>query len=118
VQPFTSFPPIIFGLRDLDSGRLHATCDSGNVWGVFCGHTHRNARTRDFDGVPVTEVATPGGYPFGYGLIDVASGGYRYRFVQLSNRDLVAEMHAHTNAFIHRYGLGPLEARSFDWRRP
>jgi len=117
VQPFTSFPPIIFGLRDLDSGRLHATCDSGNVWGVFCGHTHRNARTRDFDGVPATEVATPGGYPFGYGLIDILRDGYSYRFVQLSDRALVAEMHTHTNAFLHRYGLGPPSARSFEWRR-
>ena len=117
LQPFTSFPPIIFGLRDLDSGRLHATCDSGNVWGVFCGHTHRNARTRDFDGVPVTEVATPGGYPFGYGLIDVASDGYSYNFVQLSDHDLVAEMHAHTNPFLHRYGLGPQKARRFEWQR-
>lgn len=117
VQPFTSFPPIIFGLRDLDSGRLHATCDSGNVWGVFCGHTHRNARIRDFDGVPVTEVATPGAYPFGYGLIDVVSDGYDYRFAQLSDRDLVAEMHGHTNAFLHRYGLGPQKARRFEWRR-
>jgi hypothetical protein len=116
VQPFTSFPPIIFGLRDVDSGRLHATCDSGNVWGVFCGHTHRNARTRDFDGIPVTEVATPGGFPFGYGLIDIASDGYSYRFVQLSDRDLVAEMHAQTNAFLHRYGLGPQKARRFEWR--
>lgn len=117
VQPFTSFPPIIFGLRDLDSGRLHATCDSGNVWGVFCGHTHRNARTRDFDGVPATEVATPGGYPFGYGLIDILRDGYSYRFVQLSDRALVAEMHTHTNAFLHRYGLGPPSARNFEWRR-
>ncbi|MGH2736725.1 MAG: metallophosphoesterase family protein, partial [Actinomycetota bacterium] len=25
-QPFVSFPPIIFGLRDADSGRLHAVC--------------------------------------------------------------------------------------------
>ncbi|MDQ3661460.1 MAG: metallophosphoesterase [Actinomycetota bacterium] len=117
VQPFTSFPPIIFGLRDLDSGRLHATCDSGNVWGVFCGHTHRNARTRDFDGVPVTEIATPGAYPFGYGLIDITTEGYGYHFAQVSDRDLVAEMYAHTNVFLHRYGLGPQKARNFEWRR-
>jgi hypothetical protein len=117
-QPFVSFPPVIFGLRDLDSGRLHATCDSGNVWGVFCGHTHRNARPRDFDGVFVTEVATPGAYPFGYGLIDVLPDGYSYSFAQLSDTDLVAEMYAHSIVLAHRYALGPPEARHFEWRAP
>jgi hypothetical protein len=117
-QPFVSFPPVIFGLRDLDSGRLHATCDSGNVWGVFCGHTHRNARPRDFDGVIVTEVATPGAYPFGYGLIDVLPHGYNYTFAQLSDGGLVAEMYAHSIVLAHRYALGPPEARHFEWRAP
>ncbi|MFP5353483.1 MAG: metallophosphoesterase family protein, partial [Actinomycetota bacterium] len=28
-QPFAGFPPILFGLREADSGRLHATADSG-----------------------------------------------------------------------------------------
>ena len=99
---------------DIESGKLHATCDSGNVWGVFCGHTHRNARTRDFDGVPATEVATTGGYPFGYGLIDILQYGYSYRFAQLSDNGLIEEMHAHTNPLLHRYGLGPQRVRSFE----
>ena len=88
-QPFTGFPPILFGLRDADSGRLHAVADSGNIWGVFAGHTHRNARTTTFDGVPVHEVGIPRDYPHGFALLEIADDGYAYRFVQLSDEDLV-----------------------------
>jgi predicted phosphodiesterase len=116
-QPFTGFPPILFGLRDEDSGRLHATVDSGNVWGVFAGHTHRNARTRDYGTVPAHEVAMPRDYPFGYGLIDVTDDGYAYRFVQLSDQDLLRAAYQKAGTIHRRYGLGTDTERGFVWTR-
>ena len=117
-QPFSGFPPILFGLRDEDSGRLHATVDSGNVWGVFAGHTHRNARTRDFGSVPAHEVAMPRDFPFGYALVDVADHGYAYRFVQISDTDLLRKAYQNAGEIHRRYGLGSPEERSFVWTRP
>jgi predicted phosphodiesterase len=115
-QPFLGFPPIFFGLRDADSGRLHATCDSTNVWGVFAGHTHRNASGTPFGDVPVHEVAIPRDFPHGYALVDVGDWGYAYRFVQLSNHELLRS--AAPSAEIQvRYGLGPINARGFVWTR-
>ncbi|MGH2753238.1 MAG: metallophosphoesterase family protein, partial [Actinomycetota bacterium] len=114
-QPFTSFPPIIFGLRDEDSGRLHATIDSGNVWGVFAGHTHRNARTRTYGDVPAQEVGIPRDFPFGYAFVDVTRRGYAYRFHQLSDQDLLRDAYAAAGAIHRRYGAGPELSRSFSW---
>jgi hypothetical protein len=115
-QPFTGFPPIIFGLREDDSGRLHATCDSGNVWGVFAGHTHRNHRGRPLARVPVLEVASPRDFPFGYALIDVFDEGYSYRFVQLAHPELLSDGYARTSAIQRRYSLGTPHERAFEWR--
>ncbi len=117
-QPYTGFPPVLFGLRDEDAGRIHAVCDSGNVWGVFAGHTHRNARTRDYDGVPVHEVAIPRDYPNGYALVDVCEDGYRYRFVQISDEKLLRAASESTGPFQQRYGRGTDEELSFVWTRP
>ena len=117
-QPFTGFPPILFGLCDEDSGRLHATVDSGNVWGVFAGHTHRNARTRNYGPVPAHEVAMPRDYPFGYALVDVTETGYAYRFVQLSDQELLRTAYKSAGAIHRRYGLGMPDERSFVWTRP
>jgi hypothetical protein len=117
-QPFTGFPPILFGLREEDSGRLHAVADSGNVWGVFAGHTHRNARTRTFDGVPVHEVATARDVPCGFGLIDVTDRGYSYRFQQLSDLALVEETYMAASDIMRRYGTGSDLARGFSWEAP
>ena len=114
-QPFTSFPPVLFGLRDADTGRLHATCDSGNVWGVFAGHTHRNARPRTFGSVPVQEVGIPRDFPFGYALVDVAREGYAYRFHQLSDLALVEEMTPSATIIHRRYGRGTDEELAFTW---
>jgi 3',5'-cyclic AMP phosphodiesterase CpdA len=114
-QPFTAFPPVIFGLRDADSGRLHATVDSGNVWGVFAGHTHRNARTRTFDGVPAMEVASPRDYPFGYALVDVTDRGYAYNFHQISDQELLEEGYARSGPIHRRYGRGSDDERAFAW---
>jgi hypothetical protein len=114
-QPFTGFPPIIFGLRDADSGRLRATCDSGNVWGVFAGHTHRNKAGSAFGRTPVREIATPRDFPFGYALIDARAEGYSFRFMQISDEALVQAGYERTGAIQRRYSLGaPLE-RAFDW---
>jgi hypothetical protein len=114
-QPFTGFPPVIFGLRDQDSGRLHATCDSGNVWGVFAGHTHRNARTRTFGTVPAQEVAIPRDYPFGYALVDVAATGYAYRFLQISDKELLNKASTRASAIHRRYARGADYERGFTW---
>jgi hypothetical protein len=116
-QPFTAFPPVIFGLRDADSGRLHATVDSGNVWGVFAGHTHRNARTRDFDGVPAQEVASPRDYPFGYAMVDVADTGYAFRFNQISDEELLREAYGRAGPIHRRYGAGTEAERAFVWTK-
>jgi predicted phosphodiesterase len=116
-QPFTGFPPILFGLRDEDSGRLHATVDSGNVWGVFAGHTHRNARTCDLGQVPAHEVAMPRDFPFGYALVDVTDSGYAYRFLQLSDEELLRKAYMGAGTIHRRYGLGPERARGFAWTR-
>lgn len=116
-QPFTAFPPVLFGLRDEDSGRLHATVDSGNVWGVFAGHTHRNARTRNFGTVPAHEVAMPRDFPFGYALVDVTATGYAYRFVQLSDQDLLRTAYQNAGEIHRRYGLGTEAERGFVWTK-
>ncbi len=117
-QPFLAFPPILFGLRESDSGRLHATVDSGNVWGVFAGHTHRNARTRDYDGVPAQEVAIARDFPFGYALVDVTARGYAFRFVQLSDEALLQRLYSNASAIHRRYGLGSPQERGFVWTKP
>jgi hypothetical protein len=114
-QPYAGFPPILFGLRDADSGRLHAVADSGNVWGVFAGHTHRNAITRRYGRVPCVEVGIPRDFPFGYGLVDVGPSGYSYRFVQISDEDLLRDAHAHAGGMQRRYGAGKAEERAFEW---
>ena len=114
-QPFWGFPPVLFGLRDADSGRLHATVDSGNVWGVFAGHTHRNARTRNYGTVPAQEVAIPRDYPFGYVLVDVTRAGYSYRFHQVTDEDFLRDSYTRAGRIHRRYGLGGREARSFVW---
>jgi Calcineurin-like phosphoesterase len=117
-QPFTGFPPVLFGLREADSGRLHATVESGNVWGVFAGHTHRNSRTRDYGTVPAHEVAIPRDYPFGYGLVDVGTRGYAYRFVQLSDEALLREASMRSGTIHRRYGRGRDEELAFTWTAP
>jgi hypothetical protein len=116
-QPFAGFPPILFGLRESDSGRLHATCDSGNVWGVFAGHTHRIKRTTNFGDVPAHEVAIARDYPFGYTIIDVTERGYSVRFVQLSDEALLRKAYKSAAAIHRRYGLGSPQERSFVWSR-
>jgi hypothetical protein len=116
-QPFTGFPPVIFGLRDADSGRVHATCDSGNVWGVFAGHTHRNHRGAGFDGVPTQEVAAPLDFPCGYALIDVTAHGYLYRFEQVSDNEVLRPAYERAGPFHRRYALGAPQERGFIWRR-
>ena len=117
-QPFAGFPPILFGLRDVDSGRLHAVADSGNVWGVFAGHTHRNAITRRFGDVPCVEVGIPRDYPFGYGIVDVGEGGYSYRFRQLSDEALLRELYPSAGRLQRCYGAGSPAERAFAWARP
>jgi hypothetical protein len=116
-QPFVAFPPILFGLREADSGRLHATADSGNVWGIFAGHTHRNARTTTFGDVPVQEVGIPRDFPFGYSLVDVTDEGYAFRFVQISDDALLRESYKAASSIHRRYALGRAEERGFVWRR-
>ncbi|CAN5655468.1 hypothetical protein BH20ACT23_BH20ACT23_15090 [soil metagenome] len=116
-QPFTSFPPIVFGLRDADSGRLHAVCDSGNVYGVFAGHTHRNKVSGRFGTVPVTEVGIPRDYPFGYGLVDVTANGYAYHFHQISNDDLLQEAYPQSGQIHRNYARGNESDRAFSWTR-
>ena len=117
-QPFTSFPPILFGLRDEDSGRLHATVDSGNVWGVFAGHTHRNARTRTFGTVPAQEVGIARDFPFGYAIVDVTENGYAYRFQQISKEEVLRSAYQGAGEIQRRYGAGSEVARAFTWTTP
>jgi predicted phosphodiesterase len=116
-QPYTGFPPVLFGLRDADSGRLHATADSGNVWGIFAGHTHRNSRTTEFGNVPAHEVAIARDYPFGYALVDVTERGYAYRFQQISNEELLRSGTEKTLDLFQRYGEGAPDERAFVWER-
>ena len=114
-QPFTSFPPIVFGLRDADTGRLHAVCESGNVRGVFAGHTHRNKVSGRLGRVPVTEVAIPRDFPFGYALVDVTDHGYAYRFHQISNQELLQEAYPLSGEIHRRYARGDDADRAFVW---
>lgn len=116
-QPFTGFPPLLFGLREADSGRLHATADSGNVWGIFAGHTHRNSRTTEFSGVPAHEVAIPRDFPFGYALVEVTDRGYAFRFHQISDEELVRAAYGKTLDIFMRYGEGAPDERAFVWER-
>jgi hypothetical protein len=114
-QPYAGFPPILFGLRGADSGRLHAVTDSGNVWGVFAGHTHRNAITRRFGRVPSVEVGIPRDYPFGYALVDVGPSGYSYRFRQISDQEALRGAYPSAGALQRRYGRGRPDERAFTW---
>ncbi|HEX2057210.1 MAG TPA: metallophosphoesterase, partial [Actinomycetota bacterium] len=114
-QPYMGFPPILFGLRDADTGRLHAVADSGNVWGVFAGHTHRNAITRRFGRVPCVEVGIPRDFPFGYALVDVSPGGYSYQFVQVSDEELLHDAYRHAGGLQRRYAQGRVDERAFSW---
>jgi predicted phosphodiesterase len=117
-QPFTAFPPVLFGLRDQDAGRLHAVIDSGNVWAVFAGHTHRNARTTTYsDGIAAQEVGIPRDYPFGYALIDVTEAGYLFRFVQLADEDLLRTVYARVGEIQRRYSRGRDRDLAFAWSR-
>jgi hypothetical protein len=116
-QPFVGFPPVIFGLRDADSGRLHATCDSGNVWGVFAGHTHRNHRGAGYDGVPTQEVAAPVNYPCGYALVDATASGYAYHWHQISDAGVLRPALALAGPIQRRYALGEASERAFSWHR-
>ncbi|CAN5735692.1 hypothetical protein BH18ACT15_BH18ACT15_00920 [soil metagenome] len=116
-QPFTAFPPLIFGLDERDSGRLHAVTDSGNIWGVFAGHTHRNARLHAFSDAPVQEVSAPRDYPFGYALLDVGDDGYTFRFLQISDRALLQRAYEGAGAAQRRYSVGRPEERAWSWRR-
>jgi hypothetical protein len=115
-QPFVGFPPVIFGLRDADSGRIHATCDSGNVWGVFAGHTHRNHKGAGFDAVPTQEVAAPPNFPCGYALIDAAAAGYTYHWHQISDAEALRPAVELAGPIHRRYALGAPEERAFSWR--
>ena len=114
-QPYTGFPPVLFGLSEADSGRLHAVADSGNVWGVFAGHTHRNAITRRFGRVPCVEVGIPRDYPFGYALVDAGPSGYSYRFVQISDEEVLRDAYRAAGGLQRRYGRGRPEERAFTW---
>ena len=116
-QPFVSFPPIVFGLRDADTGRLHAVCDSGNVYGIFVGHTHRNKKSGRLGEVPVTEVGIPRDYPFGYGLVDVTERGYAYRFHQITDEDLLLEAYPRAGQIQRNYARGEDSDRAFVWTR-
>ncbi|CAN5508815.1 hypothetical protein BH24ACT26_BH24ACT26_13060 [soil metagenome] len=116
-QPFLAFPPILFGLNDVDSGRLHATCDSGNVWGIFAGHTHRNKRDPSFGATPVQEVGVPRDYPYGYALIDVGRDGYTYRLQQISDRHLVADAGSAVGMIQRRYAVSSTQELAFAWRK-
>lgn len=116
-QPFTSFPPIVFGLRDQDSGRLHAVCESGNVWGVFAGHTHRNKVSGRLGPAPVTEVAIARDYPFGYGLVDVGTAGYSYHFHQIADEALLRDAYPAAGEIHRRYARGADADRSFTWTK-
>ena len=116
-QPFTSFPPIVFGLRDADTGRLHAVCDSGNVFGVFAGHTHRNKLSGRLGKVPVSEVGIPRDYPFGFGLVDVTHNGYAYHFHQISNEELLRAAYPHSGQIHRNYGRGSGVDLAFSWTR-
>jgi len=117
-QPFTGFPPILFGLRDEDSGRLHAVADSGNVWGVFAGHTHRNARTRTYGTVPVHEVGIPRDYPFGFAVVEVTDTGYAYRFRQLPDEAILRRAYEGASVIHRRYARGSDDALAFTWTVP
>jgi hypothetical protein len=114
-QPFTGFPPILFGLSENDSGRLHAVCDSGNVWGIFAGHTHRNVRTTEYSGVPVQEVGIPRDFPHGYAIVDVTDSGYTYRFVQIADEDLLRAHYPRASEIQRRYATGSGPALAYTW---
>lgn len=104
-------------MDDRDSGRLHAVADSGNVWGVFAGHTHRNALLHAFGEVPVQEVSAPRDYPFGYALLDISDEGYAFRFVQIPDQALLEDAYQQAGAAQRRYSVGPPGARAWEWRR-
>ena len=92
--------------------------DSGNVWGVFAGHTHRNARTRTYErGVPAHEVAIARDFPFGYALVEVTDQGFAYRFEQISDRDLLIAAYEGTGEIQRRYSRGSDADLAFAWRR-
>jgi hypothetical protein len=57
----------------------------------------------------------PRDYPFGYALVDVGTRGYTYRFVQLSDEDLLREGYNRSGTILRRYAQGSDQERSFTW---
>jgi len=59
-----------------------------NVWGVFCGHLHRNKITAGAGAVPYVEVCATVQYPCGYAVAGVYEGGFTYNAYKVSRIDL------------------------------
>ena len=62
-------------------------------------------------------VAIPRDFPFGYALVDVTSEGYAYRFVQISDEELLRSGYTRAGRIHRRYALGSEEERAFVWTR-
>ena len=60
----------------------------------------------------------PRDYPFGYAVVDVTEKGYAYRFIQLSDRELLRTAYQKAGAIHRRYGLGRESERGFVWTAP
>jgi hypothetical protein len=68
--------------------------------------------------VPVQEIAIARDFPFGYALVDVAENGYAYRWIQLSNRELIERGYQTAGEIFRRYSTGVADDRAFSWTAP
>jgi hypothetical protein len=68
--------------------------------------------------VPAHEVGIPRDFPFGYALVDVTESGYLYRFVQISDTDLLVAAYGRIGDIQRRYSRGKDEDLTFVWSQP
>lgn len=117
----TSFPPVIFGVRQDRGGQafLDRLADYPNVVGVLNSHTHRNYvaySPQTGRRLPFIETGPTKEYPGGYSMFRVYSGGYQRDFHRL-RCDFCREWTATTRneyfGLYPLYTLGTVSARAF-----
>lgn len=105
LQPFVSFPPVMFALRQSDSDALLDALKAHNIVGYVAGHTHRSSviKRQTFTEV---EVPSTKDWPYCFAVCSVDNDELLIETRQVSDRDLVEKFGAITTQLARRYTLG------------
>jgi len=112
-QPFTAFPPIMFGLRDTDSAELARVLAGHRLVGIVAGHTHRSALTQVEGGISQLEVPSLKDWPFCYTVVTVNGEGAHVTVRQVGAPDVVWEYAHQVPPIYLGYVFGPLSAPEY-----